>query len=213
MSARVILCDRSEAVVDAWRYQFTEISEIDIEIRCGDVFECGADTLIVPGNAFGFLDRGLEMAVCEQWGFELQDVLRDRIRDELYGELLVGEATLVDLPGRAAETSFRRMLYVPIYRTPRAREGTMSAYLAARGAFRLLRGLPDGTVDTAVLPGLATGPAGLHPMVSARQTRYAFEIYAGLRGYGDKNLTQLSRRQQKLESLPKSMTDGGEGPA
>ena len=47
----------------------------------------------------------------------------------------------------------------------------------------------------------------MHPLISARQIRHAYEQATGLRGFGDKNLSQLARREAKLRSLPASARD------
>ena len=199
---KIILCDRRADVVEAWKEQFDEAPEVDI--RQGNILEVAADVLVLPGNAFGFLDRGLELEVCERYGLELQDRLRNAIRGRFHGELLVGQVLSEPL-----EAPFRRLLYTPIARTPQKIESTVNAFLAARGAFLALReadSQPAGEAPptSAVFPGLGTGESGLHPLISARQLRYAYELFAGVRGFGDKNLSQLGRRERKLKSLPRS---------
>ncbi len=202
MPTAIRLIDRRSDVVAAWNYQFEDIEPAP-DVLQGDVFEVSADALILPGNAFGFLDRGLEMEVCEHWGFEVQDLIRDTVRGEFHGELLVGQAARIPLE----RDGYRYLIYVAQSRTPGRLEGTLGAYLAARGALAAVRDAPQGTISSVVLPGIGTGKAGLHPAVSARQVRYAYEIHAGLRGFGDKNLTQLARRQHKLLSLPKPLRE------
>lgn len=207
---KVILCDRQNEVVEAWKVQFDEAAEVDV--RQGDVLEVAADVLVLPGNSFGFLDRGLELQVCERFGFEVQDSLRGTIRNKFFGEILVGQAMFAPL-----SKPFRRLLYAPIARTPQGIQETLNAFLAARAAFRALQGqgehveeqstLEPGEepLSSVVFPGLGTGEGGLHPLISARQLRYAYELFAGQRGFGDKNLSQLSRRERKLKSLPRSV--------
>ncbi|MCZ6792990.1 MAG: hypothetical protein O7J95_05180 [Planctomycetota bacterium] len=194
---QLILCDRRAEVVDAWRQQFDECPEVDI--REGDILECGAEALVVPGNAFGFLDRGLELEVCETLGWEIQDALRAEVRGRFHGELLVGQACFT--PGKGP---FHQILYTCLYRTPRKLRETVNAFLAVRGAFLAL-GAPGAPAPRSVaIPGLGTGSSDLHPLISARQLRYAYEIFSGRRGFGDKNLSQLARRERKLATLPRS---------
>lgn len=196
MDIRVILSDRSEDVVAAWRDRFEKRPEV--EIREGDVFETGADAVVVAGNAFGFLDRGVELQACERYGWDVQDALRDIARSRFAGELLVGQACIVELP-----PPHGHLVYTCIARTPRPLEGTVNAYLAARGAFLALRAPDAPPIASVAFTGLGTGELGLHPQVSARQLRYAYDIFRGHRGFGDKNLTQLSRRERKLGAIPK----------
>lgn len=196
---RIILSDKNPDVVASWQSRFAE-KPLPVEIREGDLFDTEADALILPGNAFGFLDRGLELQVWERLGWSLQDRLREYVRERGFGELLVGEAVIV--PTERTEGPLRFVVYAPIYRTPRPIDGTLHAYLAVRGALLALCRSEDAGIRSAVFPGIGTGNAKLHPFVSARQVRYAIEVVLGLRGFGDKNLTQLTRRENKLAKLP-----------
>ncbi|HLU47860.1 MAG TPA: Appr-1-p processing protein [Planctomycetota bacterium] len=200
-NVRIVLTDRNPAVVAAWRAVSSVASiPLDVDLVDADVFETPADALLLPGNAFGFLDRGLELQVWERIGWSLQDRLRDSIREHASGELLVGQAAIV--PAEGAESPYRHVVYAPIYRTPRPLEGTVHAYLAARGALLELKREGAPRIESLVIPGLGTGGAGLHPVVSARQLRYAIELVRGLRPLNDRHLTQLTRRELKLSTLP-----------
>ena len=201
---RLVLCDQNAAVVDAWREQFDENPEV--EIFHGDILEVEADVLVLPGNAFGFLDRGLELAVSEKFGWDVEVALRQAAVERFHGEMLVGQAHIVPLG-----PPFRHLLYTCIARTPRPLDGSLNAFLAARGAFAALvdarRSDEGDDSPRVVMPGLGTGESGLLPLVSARQLRYAYEIFTGRRGLGDKSLSRLGEREKKLQTLPKSASE------
>ncbi len=212
MRAQVHFVDQQPPVVDAWSYQFEDV-EVKPQIACGDIFETAADALVIAGNSFGFLDRGIELTLCERYGFELQDVLRETVREKFRGELLIGQAASVPLPGGAQQ---KQLIYVSQYRTPAPVEGTVNPYLACRGAFLEIERQEEGGSEapgSVALAGVGSGGCGLHPGLVARQMRYAFEIFRTGRGYGDKNLSQLSRRQSKLASIPKSYLEGENAPS
>jgi O-acetyl-ADP-ribose deacetylase (regulator of RNase III) len=201
MKTRVVLCDRRRDVVEAWEAQFAELPEV--ERHQGDVFLSEAAALVLPGNSFGFLDRGLELQLCERFGWEVQDRLRELIRSRHHGELLVGQAAALPLEAdREGTPRYRWLIYAPVRRTPQRITGTLNAYLAARAAFLLAAGA-EAPIERMIVPGLGTGEEGLLPLISARQVRYAYELASGKRGPGDKNLTQLMRRERKLKSLPR----------
>jgi O-acetyl-ADP-ribose deacetylase (regulator of RNase III) len=202
LKPRLILSDQDPEVLAAWRTQFAKWPEVDIVER--DLLEVPADAFLVPGNSFGFLDGGLELRVQETFGWSIQDELRKIIRTDLAGELLVGQAVVLRLPALP-----RPMIYAPVWRTPGDLSGTVNVFLALRGAFLAMEadaGSPS--IGSLAAPGVAVGgPSGLHPATSARQMRYAYEIAAGLRGLGDKNLSQLTRRQRKLASVPQTAVE------
>jgi hypothetical protein len=191
---KLILCDTNPAVLAAWREQFAETG--GVEIREEDVFTSRSAALLLPGNSFGFLDRGIELRATEVFGLALQDRIRTRIEGEFAGELLVGQAIAVKLPEGA-----RVVVYAPLWRVPREIDDTVNVHLAVRGALRELAAASPEAAELAV-PSLGVDPGGLHPLVSARQIRYAFEAATGLRGGRAKNLTQLVRRDRKLRALP-----------
>jgi len=200
---RLILVDRDPAVLDAWRYQFARWPEV--EVREGRLLDTDASALLVPGNSFGFLDTGLELEIVESMGLEIEEEIRSRIRKEHHGELLVGQALVI----RSSRGSGRALVYAPLWRTPRRLQGAIHTYLCLRGGLIELMRHGAGLHSLAVpaLTGFERGD--LDPRIMARQARYAFEIVTGRRGPGDKNLSQLTRRERKLQSVPGSAEDQG----
>ena len=63
---KFILCDQNADALRAWRAQFLKRPEVDI--RDEDIFGTEADSLLVPGNSFGFLDSTVELRVAEAYG-------------------------------------------------------------------------------------------------------------------------------------------------
>ncbi len=200
LAIELILCDRNPEALDAWRQQFRASPEgemrAEVQIRDGDILEAEADAILVPGNSFGFLDGGIELRVCEAMSMELQDELRDRIRSEYAGELLVGQA-IVDLTASAPP-----VVYAPIWRTPQNIATTINVFLALRGALQGIATANLPAIKKLAVPSMGVDPGGMHPLVSARQIRYAYEMAIGERGRGGKNLTRLIRRERKLKSIP-----------
>jgi hypothetical protein len=199
---RLFLVDSDPAVLEAWRYQFARWPEV--EVREGRLLDTDAAALLLPGNSFGFLDSGLELEVVEALGPEIEEEIRSRIRKDHHGELLVGQALVVKPPGGG-----RTVVYAPLWRTPRRLQGTIQPYLCLRGALleviRAGAGLPSLAVPA--LTGFERGD--LDPRIMARQSRYAFETVTGRRGPGDKNLSQLTRRERKLQTVPGSIEEQG----
>lgn len=202
MEIKVTLRDEKVEVVDAWRTRFEKNPEV--EIAQGDIFDCECDAVIIPGNSFGFLDRGLELQAGELFGFELQDLLREKIRADYNGELLVGQGFAIPCGERfPGKSSFGSLVYVSAKRTPGDLAGSLNSYLAARGAFMAVAGSTPGSISSIAMPGIGTGTSGIAPEICARQMRYAYTVFSGRRGYGDKNLNQVTRRERKLRRMPK----------
>ncbi len=206
LPVRLILADRDADVRSAWELRFAPCEYV--EIRDADPLETEVDALVVPGNAFGFLDSGFELRASERFGLEFQDQLRARVRSEFAGEMLVGQALVERYGGRA-------LIYAPLWRTPQSIASTVNAALCARGAVRALaadQAAGQPAVETLAIPALGVGaPGNLHPAISARQLRYGFEVGAGYRGGGGKNLTRQIRREIRLKSMPRTAADTDAG--
>jgi len=200
---RLVFVDSDPAVLDAWRYQFARWP--DVEVREGRLLDTDASAMLLPGNSFGFLDSGLELELVEAMGPEIEEEIRSRIRKEHHGELLVGQALVIQPSSRTG----RALIYAPLWRTPRRLQGTIHPYLCLRGA--LLELIRHGAgLHSLAVPALTGFERGdLDPRIMARQSRYAFEIVTGRRGPGDKNLSQITRRERKLQSVPGSDEDKG----
>jgi len=200
---KVILCDTDPATLDAWRAEFTE--HPDVEIRPSSVLEIEAGAVVHFGNAFGFMDGGLSLKWSERFGFGFEDLVRKTVREKYGGEMLVGQA-------EAFQTGQKPpcFVYAPIVRTPQKLKVSLNPYLAVRAALKAFRAQclihsPGETAEGALaFPGPGTGPEEMHPRISARQFRYAYEEATGMRAAVDQNLSRLVRREKKLKSMPLS---------
>ena len=66
-----------------------------VEIIQGDICQIPCDAVVSPANSFGFMDGGLDHALSERFGWDLQERLQEEISGLPVGELLVGQ-TLVE---------------------------------------------------------------------------------------------------------------------
>lgn len=211
LDVRLVFCDQSPEVVAAWRRQLEGRENYDgVEIREGLVLDGGTDACVCPGNSFGFMDSGLALHLSEALGWHLQEELREIVRTRFDGEILVGQA-IVHPTGQQP----RWLVYAPAVRVPASSEGTLDAYLAMRGGLLAIRDHnlsspdPDSRIASLAVSGLCTGKAGMNAHIAVRQMRYAFELVTGQRGFGDKNVSQLTRRDAKLRAIPGSVAAEG----
>ena len=129
--------------------------------------------LVSPANSFGFMDGGIDALYLELLGEDLEDRVRDVLAADYHGELLVGQATIVDTE---YPDSFPFLIVAPTMRVPAVLpEDTINPYLALRAALRAAAA--DPRVKRVVLPGLGTGVG----LVDA--DRFALQAHAALQEF------------------------------
>jgi len=176
----IVLVDLSERIVEAWRKEFVDVP--GVEVKQGSIFDVGAHIMVSPGNSFGFMDGGIDLAISEKFGRCVQERLQKRIRDRHHGELVVGAAEYVELDWEGDMT--RYVIAAPTMRVPMVlgRE-TVNPYLATRAALLMVKNgkhdngslLRDHWVEVVAFSGMGTGIGAVPPEVCARQMCSAFE--------------------------------------
>jgi len=167
----VMLVDRSPRLVSAWTEAFEGID--GVSVHHGDFFAFDADALVSPANSFGIMDGGLDLAIRETLGHEVQRAVQQRIVEQHHGELPIGWAEIV--PTENPRWPF--LVVAPTMRIPESVAFTVNAYAAFRAVLLAVRrrasagGAPFQRI---VCPGLGTGIGGLEPRRCAAQMRIAF---------------------------------------
>jgi O-acetyl-ADP-ribose deacetylase (regulator of RNase III) len=144
----------------------SELSLLDMDV----------DAIVSPANSFGWMDGGLDLQLLDHYGPLLQTRVREHLAAVWGGELPVGMASSVALPG--AGPSF--LVLAPTMRVPmRLPADTVNPYLAVRAALLLALGrLPAGAhrqIRSIAIPGMGTGVGGGLPADFARQARAAID--------------------------------------
>ncbi|HLK55298.1 MAG TPA: macro domain-containing protein [Chthonomonadaceae bacterium] len=169
---KYLLRDREPRLVAAWQKAFQDVPEV--EASCGDIFDLEAVAIVSPANSFGFMDGGIDLAYSLRFGWDLQKRLQALLRKEYDGELLVGQAVLLETRDKAIPY----LISAPTMRVPMSVDGTVNAYLAFRAVLRLVNAYnvehPDA-IPTVLCPGLGTA-TGLLPFdLCAKQMRTAWQ--------------------------------------
>lgn len=163
---RITLCDVQPDIVDAWRRYLPQKLEGRVEVLRESIIHVKVDAVTSPANSFGFMDGGLDALYTQYFGPQLQQRLQQMIREQAAGELLVGQALLVE----TGHPRIRWCISAPTMRVPRGLETAEPAYLGTRAAVRcaLAAGL-----ECVAIPGMGTGVGGLHPQRAARAMMHA----------------------------------------
>ncbi len=170
------LRDKNPAITKAWNIFFKDIPEF--EVSTGWIFEGPkADALVSPANSFGFMDGGIDAVYTAKFGEDLSKRLRDHINKYKYGELLVGDAVIIETNHHLGH--FPYLIAAPTMRCPKNVSKTVNAYLAFRAvliAIKEWNACPqDQKIESVLCPGLATAVGEMPAWNSARQMYEAYK--------------------------------------
>jgi O-acetyl-ADP-ribose deacetylase (regulator of RNase III) len=174
---RIDLIARDRALHDAWTQVFEPVE--DVAVHLGDYFAKEADAMLSPANSFGIMDGGLDLAIRDQLGFEVQVRAQRAILEEHHGELPVGAALVI--PTDHARWPY--LVVAPTMRVPERVPRSLNAYLAFRAALTAVLRFNDQRATPAIrsliCPGLGTGIGQMPPRRCAAQMRLAYLQVSG----------------------------------
>jgi len=165
---KIQLIDRNEEMCKEWKTHFKDCD--DVEVHNGDFFSLRTDCVVSPANSFGFMDGGLDLHISEVLGWQVQQKLQIQINEKYNGELLVGQAELV-------ETNNNKVPYcisAPTMRVPKILIGNVNVYLASKAIFRVLF-MNQDKIKSVTISGLGTGVGSVPFSVCANQMKEAYD--------------------------------------
>ena len=160
---KLYLRDRNPAMLLAWQEFFK--NEKDVNVSIGNIFDEGpwldCEAIISPANSFGFMDGGIDFVYSTFFGWNVQDMLREELWTKYNGELLVGQAEIIDMrktnsKEQVVRDRVARMPYLisaPTMRVPMNVSGTVNAYLAFLAALKIAK---QNNIKSILCPGLGT---------------------------------------------------------
>jgi O-acetyl-ADP-ribose deacetylase (regulator of RNase III) len=160
------LIDRNIEMCKQWEIRFNDC--LDVKIYHGDIFSIKTDCIVSPANSFGFMDGGLDLIISKKLGWQIQSKLQEQIKTKYHGELLVGQAELVE----TENTEIPFCISAPTMRIPTILTNTPNVYLAAKAIFALLK--KENRINSVSICGLGTGVGRVPENVCARQMKQAY---------------------------------------
>lgn len=169
---KIQLIDRNIGMADAWKRSFEGAKDVDI-YHTESAFDVPTECIISPANSHGEMTGGFDKTIIDYLGVTTQANVQKKIREEYSGELLVGQAILVEthsklIPYCISAPTMRVAMHLGKH--------SVNAFLAARAIFLLLKqdNLPFQTVT---IPGLGTGVGAIPYHVCAHQMRVAYDCF------------------------------------
>ncbi len=171
---KIILSGLQQELLAAWADCFA--GQEGVEIVSADITTLGCDAVVSPANSFGFMDGGLDYALSERFGWELEKRLQKMIKALPMGELLIGQALLLE----TGDKTIPFLISAPTMRIPTNFniDTSVNAYLAMKAI--LITAKNGERVQSVAIPGLCTGVGQMPPIISAKQMFQAYkEIILG----------------------------------
>ncbi len=175
-SLRLSLGDRNPRVGQALADAFADAEAV--EVVEGNLLDLDCDGIVSPANSFGDMGGGIDKAIDDLHKGKAQEAVMAAIAGRFFGELPVGMALVVELPG----PRFPFVVAAPTMRIPGSVVGTINAYLALRAALVAVLRHNQGSgrpCRSLAVPGLGTGVGGLHPGEAAEQMKVAYDSVVG----------------------------------
>lgn len=174
LPTRIHLIDQSKQLTECWAVAFDKFPEI--EVRCDDYFRQPADALVCPTNSFGNLDHGIDRAIRDRLGEDIQRRVHLAIIERHHGELPVGTAEIIE----TGHKDWPNLICVPVMRVPESVAFTLNAYLAFRAALVAIENLNRNSgrlaIQSLVCCGLGTGVGGMAAGRCSAQMRIAYRM-------------------------------------
>ena len=183
---KLYLIDSKPELCDKWRQVFSSYPEV--EVLTGDYFQQSADAIVSPANSFGIMDGGLDLAIRNELGFQVETDIQEVILSKYHGEMPIGNAEII----KTNHDKWSYMISAPTMRIPENIAFTLNAYLAFRAIFIAINNFneskPKRAIKSLVCPGLGTGIGSMEPAKCAAQMRVAFKLInepARISSYGE----------------------------
>ena len=164
---KIQLIDRNIEMCKQLTYQFENCD--DVLIHHGDFFSLETDCVVSPANSFGYMDGGLDLVISKKLGWQVQNKLQKQIQNKYLGELLVGQAELIETENK--DIPF--CIAAPTMRVPLILKNTVNVYLSSKAIFGLLKN--ETRIKTITISGLGTGVGQLPFNVCAKQMKQAYD--------------------------------------
>lgn len=175
----IYLRDRNPSLVRAWEEIFSDYPNVHPSF--GDIFAEGpwldVQAVVSPANSFGFMDGGIDFV----YSAYVSEKLREHLWQEYQGELLVGQAVVMDMretdPKGVHKTRIERIPYLisaPTMRVPTDVSQTVNAFLAFRA---VLREAKKHGIESILCPGLGTSIGRMPYETCAVQMFEAFTTF------------------------------------
>jgi O-acetyl-ADP-ribose deacetylase (regulator of RNase III) len=177
---KLILTAVEESLAEAWTKFCGDLDFVTV--HHGSIFDIECDAVVSPANSYGFMDGGIDGLYMLHFGSDIQMRVRRQIFDHHHGEILVGQADVVE----TGHEKIPYLIFAPTMRVPMNLRESVNPYLATKAILLLvmygsfITGKYAGQkisdhIETIAIPGLGTGAGKIGSNTCAHQFRNAVD--------------------------------------
>lgn len=172
---KLIFIDPNIGVYQAFSEAFAPYKEVEVVkgyFQYLPVFDC----IVSAANSFGMMDGGVDYAIRDFFGYELQRRVQQRILSDFRGEQPVGTSMIVE----TQHPKHPFIAHTPTMRVPMPITRTDNVYKAM---FAMLLAVEKHNsahtqkIETIACPGLGTSAGSVSPKEAARQMELAYRHF------------------------------------
>ena len=171
---KLYLIDSKPELCDKWRQVFSSYPEV--EVLTGDYFQQSADAIVSPANSFGIMDGGLDLAIRNELGFQVEKDIQEVILKKYHGEMPIGSAEIIN----TNHNKWSYLIAAPTMRIPENVAFTLNAYIAFRAILITINSFneskPKRPIKSLVCSGLGTGIGSMESVKCSAQMRAAYKL-------------------------------------
>ena len=172
---KLILVDPKPALCAAFRERFDGLP--DVEVVNGKFEQLPEfDCMVSAANSFGLMDGGVDWAIVDFFGAELEDRVQRRILDDYLGEQPVGTCLIVE----TGHPQHPFVAHTPTMRVPMSIARTDNVYLAMWAMLLTVRKHNQNSpkpIRVVVCPGLGTATGQVPARQAAKQMALAYRHF------------------------------------
>lgn len=171
MNRKYILLATNMYIADCFEKAFQEFDNVVIHKGIFEQIE-NIDCLVSPANSFGLMDGGMDLAITNYFGDQLQKRVQQYIIDEYYGEQPVGTSFVI----KTNNEKIKYLAHTPTMRVPKIIKETDNVYRATKSTLIAIEKYHE-QINNVAIPAFGAGVGRVHPVDVAYQMTLAFKHF------------------------------------
>lgn len=171
MKRKYILLATNHYLADCFEKEFRDFNNVEVHRGFFEQLD-NIDCLVSPANSFGLMDGGMDQAITNYFGNQLQERVQEYIIKEYYGEQPVGTSFVIE----TNNDKIKYLAHTPTMRVPKIIKDTNNVYRATKATLIAIEKF-DKEINTVALPAFGAGVGLVHPVNVAYQMALAMKHF------------------------------------